>query len=117
MSVKGVIKEVGFFTKKIGKSTIVKVDSKTFNCRCVKKLANKMKQQNIALDCTGIDILSETAVVELIIENNIALCNACAGLIQQISLLNTKKFPRLYMSSDDFINNKRMLIRRKFVAI
>ena len=103
-----------FVTKKIGSKRFLKFNTKIFDIICAQKLVEETKKATCALDCSKIDCFKDAKTLEFIIRNNIVLCCANVQLMQQISLLCSQNFPKMYMSTDDFIANKRMLIKRRF---
>lgn len=103
-----------FVTKKIGKKMIFAPENKVFSASCAKNILKKAKNTPCAIDCTNIERFFDAKTLEIIIENNIALCSAKTELICQISLLNTKKFPRVFLNTQDFICGRRILVKRRF---
>lgn len=106
-----------FVTKKISGRKFLKFETKIFDIVCAQKLISKTKNKTCALDCTNIECFKDTKTLEIIIRNNIALCCASTQLIQQVSLMCSKNFPKIFMSTDDFIADKRMLVKRRFRLI
>lgn len=106
-----------FVTKKIGKFKLINVKNKVLDKSIVTKLYNQFKKNNFAINCENIQAFKDCSTLELIYSLNIPLIINTPQLICQASLLAQEKFPQVYINDFDCINNKRMLVKRRFKVV
>ena len=106
-----------FVTKKIGKFKLINVKNKVLDETIVRKLYNQFKKNNFAINCNCIQAFKDKSIIELIHSLNIPLIISTPQLICQASLLAQEKFPQVYINDFDCINNKRMLVKRRFKVV
>lgn len=109
--------KMDFVFKKYGKYKIFKIKKNTLDFKLTKQILKIANGKNCVVDCKDIKDFSDFQTLDLILKNNIVLCNAAYWLMQQASLLCRENFPKFYICEEDFFNNKRMLVRRRFRVV
>lgn len=106
------------FFKKIKNNYIIKSNQKTIDLKLlaeIKKFQNTLnKKARVAIDCTNLNEIEDRKSVEKIIKYGISLFGSSCLLTAQIGLLSYENFPKMYLSPEDFIEDKRILTRRRF---
>ena len=106
-----------FIFKKHGKYKIFQVKKDTLDFNLTKRILKIAKNKNCVVDCKEIKNFCDFKTLDLILKNDIVLYNAAYWLIQQASLLCSADFPKFYICEEDFLSNKRMLVRRRFKVV
>ncbi len=70
--------------------------------------------KNIAINCSKVMDLEFAPLISVLKDYNISLFSLNPAVAMQISVMSPNYFPRVYMSEDDFVSDKRMLVRRRF---
>lgn len=106
------------FFKKIKNNYIIKSNQKTIDLKLlaeIEKFQNTLnKKARVAIDCTNLNEIEDRKSVEKIIKYGISLFDSSCLLTAQIGLLSYENFPKMYLSLEDFIEDKRILTRRRF---
>ncbi len=106
------------FFKKIKNNYIIKSNQKTIDLKLlakIEKFQNTLnKKARVAIDCTNLNEIEDRKSVEKIIKYGISLFGSSCLLTAQIGLLSYENFPKMYLSLEDFIEDKRILTRRRF---
>lgn len=106
------------FFKKIKNNYIIKSNQKTIDLKLlaeIEKFQNTLnKKARVAIDCTNLNEIEDRKSVEKIIKYSISLFSSSCLLTAQIGLLSYENFPKMYLSLEDFIEDKRILTRRRF---
>ena len=105
---------MNFTLKRYGRYHFVDIKKKVLDLKTIKKICTIIKKNNIVINCENIEKLENCATVELLCLYNISLVNGSANLIAQAGLLGQRFFPKFYLSKEDCINNKRILVKRRF---
>lgn len=106
-----------FVSKKYSNINIVDIKKKVLDLKTVRKIINNFSKHNFAIDCSEIECFSDKNVIETLFKENINLVCNNPHLITQAGLLGQRNFPKFFVSKEDCINNKRMLIRRRFRVV
>ncbi len=106
-----------FVLKKCGKQIFIDVNQKILDTNIINSIFKKLKKRNFIIDCTNVEGFENSKTVELICSLNISIINAASNLITQASILGQNNFPKFYIDLEDCINNKRLLIRRRFKIV
>ena len=106
------------FFKKIKNNYIIKSNQKIIDLKLlaeIEKFQNTLnKKARVAIDCTNLNEIEDRKSVEKIIKYSISLFGSSCLLTAQIGLLSYENFPKMYLSLEDFIEDKRILTRRRF---
>ncbi len=106
-----------FILKKYGKYNFVNVKKKVLDAKTISTICGFIKKSKIAIDCKNIERFENSITVSLLYSLDIALINADPYIIAQAGLLGGKNFPKIYLNKDDYIKNKRQLVRRRFKLV
>lgn len=106
-----------FVIKKIGKFNLISTKNKVLDKNLVEKIYNKFGKNNFAINCENVESFLDCSTIDLIYSLNIPLIINTPWLICQASLLAQKKFPQIYINDSDYVNNKRMLVKRRFKIV
>lgn len=111
-----------FVLRKHKRLRIFDISTQTLDAKILKEIIEFVKRNlkhcdRLALNCKELSNLKDAKTVAMLCDNNISLYNLNPMLNTQLSLLSQKKFPLLYLSEEDFINNKRILARRRFKLV
>lgn len=103
--------------KKCGKHRLIDIKKKILDVQTIQSLYKMFKKTNFAINCANVENFKDVKTIELLNSLNIPLIINTPQLIVQASILGHKNFPKIFISDYDFIDNKRMLTRRRFKVV
>ena len=106
-----------FVAKKVGKFNLISKKNKVLDKNLVEEIYKKFRKNNFAINCENVESFMDYSTIDLIYSLNIPLIIGAPHLISQASILGQDKFPKVYINDFDFVNDKRMLVKRRFKVV
>lgn len=80
------------------------------------ELLEKLEQREfLALDMTCVEEIKSSKFIKALLENKFRMVNLQVEVLAYLSLVLKDGFLKTYINKNDLINNKRELLRRRFL--
>ena len=105
------------FYKTIYKHEIVfTINEKTINDSLVEKIISETKQnQKIGIDMKNVESVNSQLFTDYLLQNKFRLFNPKSEILVYLAIILKDGFLKSHINYKDFSQNKRELIRRKFI--
>ena len=107
------------FLKQYGESEIVYIiDDEVINDSLIKKIIDDIEPKyKIGIDMSHVKALSSSLFIKYLNDNKYKLYNLQNEVLTYLSLIMKDGKLKSYMNFKDFKNNKRELMRRRFIVV